>query len=786
MNTTTCCCLALLPLLALAADAVPDPARVAEVAALLAPAPEGVGRPADDREVWAEIAAMEPFSGCLKRAADVIKTPLPEQPDALFLEFSENGNRTNWQRVSGQRRGRIDDLTLGECLENQGRFLPALRETIAALCDEPTWVMPAHDSKLTNFKGETIDIDLASSAMAWNLATCDWLLGDRLGAETRKLIRDNVMRRVLDPYRAMASDERPMNWWMKTTNNWNAVCLAGVTGAALTMLPDANDRAFYVVAAEELSKSFLRGFTPDGYCSEGIGYWNYGYGHYILLSEAISQANDGGVELQLRPEALAPATFGSRTVIMNNIFPAFADCHLGSRPNSRYMAFLERKLGLASHPDLRKEIASTSGYLFEVCLMSFPNSAEAAPNPDHDAEGVGARSWFNDAGILLCRPAGGMTQTRLGVALKGGHNGEHHNHNDVGSYVAVVGKVAVLVDPGSETYTARTFSSRRYESKLLNSYGHPVPVVAGKLQKSGGAAKGEVLATDFTDQRDSYRINLASCYDVPELTKLEREWVYDRAGEGSLTVTDSVAYQTPQSFETALITLGGWRERGPNQLLIWDFDEAVEATIDTGGQPYELVTDQIIENASAKPYRLAIRLQNPVSEATVKVTIKPHDFVGDDGASTIIKNGNFALDSFAWQLDGISSIIGDPTGGPGKALRIADESKDTGSSINSARFDLAGGKTYELRGKVYGPGQADGVGLYVRLYDARDIKVSEVDARGNEPSVGSVGASQDGWKPFAFKFTTPPTCTTGSLWIHSYNGAVVTASIADLRIVPVE
>ncbi len=783
MNQSALACLALLPMVA--ACAAPDPSRVQQVAAMLEARPTGVGVPADDRGAWAELAAMPGFAGVVKRAEDAMNTPLPEQPDELYLQFSKTGDRNNWQRVAGQRRGRIDDLTLGECLEDQGRFLPALRETIVALCAEPTWVMPAHDGKLTNFKGEAIDIDLASSAVGWNLATVDWLLGDRLGAETRQLIREHVMRRVIEPYRAMASDQQPRNWWMTTTNNWNAVCLAGVTGAALAVLPDRDDRAFFVVAAEDYSKNFLKGFTPDGYCSEGIGYWNYGYGHYLLLAETIAQATSGGVELQLRPEALAPATFGSRTEIDHNVFPAFADCGLGSRPSARYMAFLERKLGLAAHPALRQEIAGPSGSLFEVCLLSFPNTATAAPDPTHEAEGIGLRSWFNDAGILLCRPAD-TAATRMAVGLKGGHNGEHHNHNDVGSYVVVVGKVAVLLDPGSETYTARTFSSRRYESKLLNSYGHPVPVVAGKLQKPGAAAKGEVLASEFSDQRDLYRISLASCYEVPELTKLDREWVYDRAGEGSLTVTDTVAYSSPQAFETALITLGGWRETGPQQLLAWDYDEAVEVTIDTGGLPYELATEQIVENAQAKPYRLGIKLSQPVTTATVKVSIKPHTFAGGDGAATIIKNGDFKLGNFAWQFDAMSTLVPDPTGGPGQALRIADESKETGSNINSARFDLAGGTAYELRGKVYGPGQPDGVGLYLRMYDAKDAKVSAVDARGWDQPVGSVGASKEGWQTFAFRFVTPPTCTSANLWIHTYNGGAVTACLTDLRIVPVE
>jgi len=32
----------------------------------------------------------------------------------------------------------------------------------------------------------------------------------------------------------------------------------------------------FAAAAEKYVENFLAGFTPDGYCSEGLGYWNYG------------------------------------------------------------------------------------------------------------------------------------------------------------------------------------------------------------------------------------------------------------------------------------------------------------------------------------------------------------------------------------------------------------------------------------------------------------------------------------------------------------------------------
>ena len=226
-----------------AADDAPDPARVAEIAPMLPEAPEGVGRPITDREAWDALSAAHECQAIVSRAERLLAEPLAEQPDELYLEFSQNGNRTRYQSVAfGRRRTRFNTLVVAECLEDRGRFLPAIEEIIAATCAERTWVLPAHDRSLANFNGERIDIDLFSSEYAWQLATANWLLGDHLSPAIRETIRSNVSERVLEPFRAMYSGAREPNSWLHVTNNWNAVCLAGVVGAALAQIEDREVR----------------------------------------------------------------------------------------------------------------------------------------------------------------------------------------------------------------------------------------------------------------------------------------------------------------------------------------------------------------------------------------------------------------------------------------------------------------------------------------------------------------------------------------------------------------
>jgi len=607
-----------------ALGAAPDDARVKAVAAMLVERPAGFGRPISDRAAWEELTRRKSFRQVIVEAQELLDKPIPDSPDDLYLDFSRTGNRTRWQKVNSERCRRINRLALAECLENKGRFISALEEAVRALCAERTWVMPAHDRDLANFNGTRIDIDLGSARLAWSLATADYLLADKLSPETRGLIRDHIRRRIFDPYRDMVKGKRKANWWMRTTNNWNAVCLAGVTGSALTLLESPRERAFFVAAAELYSKNFLKGFTADGYCSEGVGYWNYGFGHYLLLAEVIHQATRGSVDLLACKGVRQPAMYGARIEIINGVCPAFADCGFGSRPTSRIMSMVSRRFGLGLRDWEQEDVASPDGSLYDAMMYTFPNSASRTPPAGQAYEGPGPRTWFAQAGILISRP-GKSASCRLGVALKGGHNGEHHNHNDVGSYVVVVGAKAVLVDPGPEVYTARTFSSHRYDSNLLNSFGHSVPIVAGQLQRTGKKAHGRVLRTEFTDEADTLALDIRSAYDVPALEKLQRTFVYLRKGAGSLTVTDEVAFESPQSFGTALITFGQWKQDTPGSLSITEGGETIQVHIESPGADFEIQADEIHEDTATRsvPTRLGINLNRPVTRASVTVRIAP-------------------------------------------------------------------------------------------------------------------------------------------------------------------
>lgn len=604
----------------------PEPDRVKAVANMLQKQPQGVGRPIDDRRAWKVAAKLPGLKGIVARAEGVAAEPIPELTEELYLDFSRTGNRSRCQRVISQRHGRVPVLVVAECIENKGRFLPSIEEAVRAVCSEPSWLLPAHDRSLRNWYGKTIEIDLSSAATSWNLATACYWLGDKLNPEVRELISSELERRTFTPFQSYATKGTPRLWWATGTNNWNAVCLAGVTGSAMAVIESPERRAFFVATAEQYVQNFLRGFTPDGYCSEGIGYYNYGFGHYLLLSETICQATDGGVDLMEDAKVRQIAVFGPRMEILSGIYPAFADCSPRARPSEGLLAYLSRRYRLG-WKDVEQQAAKRAGSsrsLFNLGAFDFPNSVSANSSSETTAERPALRDWFVDAGVLICRPREDE-RLGLGIALKGGNNAEHHNHNDVGTFVVALDGEIPLVDPGSEVYTARTFSSKRYESNVLNSYGHPVPLVAGQMQRSGRQAAARVVKTEFTDREDTIVLDIRDAYSVKELKKLVRTFVFSRKGTGSLTVTDEVEFDTPQSFGTALITFLPDRKVDGRSIWIGKGDQRVHVEVAADEADVEIRQDEIDEDVHSRhqPVRLGIDLTQPVTRARIVVAIRP-------------------------------------------------------------------------------------------------------------------------------------------------------------------
>jgi hypothetical protein len=601
-----------------------DPARVHEIAGILSANPAGFGQPITNRAAW-DVAASSPgLKGIVLRATRLAGQPDPALPDDLYLDCSRTGNRDRAQAVMFARSERLAAFALAECVDDKGRFIKPLEATIEAICSERAWPYPAHDLGLNVFHGRAMNPDLRATTLAFELATADYLLGDRLPAATHELIRENIRRRVLIPVRETMEGRAHQAHWLAISNNWNAVCLAGTVGAALAIEPSREDRAFFIAGAEHYIETFLHGFGTDGYCYEGVGYWNYGFGRFVVLTEEIRQATAGKVDLFALPEVNLPAQAASRCEIIDGVYPSIADVNPGAKPDPQILRYVNERLGLADKPDSEYRAGLETRNLGEAALQIFAPHPWPLAKTGTRAKDSPLRTWFGDSGVLIARPQPGKGP-QFAIAVKGGNNGEAHAHNDSGSFSVVVGNKMVVCDPGSEVYTKRTFSTNRYDSAVLNSFGHAVPVVAGKLESAGKAARAIVTHTDFTDAEDVLAFDLRQAYAVPELKKLDRTFSYRRGDNASLRVSDSVEFDEPEKFESAIITWGEWKTNSSSEFEIDDSGTRLRVSVDTGGVPFTIRKTMIDEDVHTprKPWHIGIVLDKPVTEANVSLLMTP-------------------------------------------------------------------------------------------------------------------------------------------------------------------
>lgn len=620
---------------------VQNSARVDAIAAML---PEKPGTPAprpSDRSAWAALSNDPGAARIVAEAEKLCGKPIPELPDELYLEFRRNGNRSHYQASFFRRLHAFNALMLAEALEWKGRFVPEIRRRLESILDEKAWTLPAHDRQLDCFEGRKPLVKLFSSQRAWTVAyAIDWF-GGVLPAELVSRAKAECRRRILEPYLTACRDNgqvRPSgcNWFFGPAN-WTPVCHAGCVGLSLIISDDRRERAECIEAAERAMPFYLAGFSDDGYCSEGMAYWDYGFGHYVALVSIVEQATGGKVKLGAdTPKAARVAAYAVGFQLEKGLSPRFADG--GGDPERALMDMAHGfwpdavPAAYAGCPPLSGTM-SNYGALPPCCMVAMRAwqknakckienvKSSISPNPTPAANyQLPAITEFTDGQVYILRP--GCGKDGISLALKGGHNAEFHNHNDVGTYAVALNGEILAGDVGGEAYTARTFSAHRYDGDVLNSFGHPVPRIGGGLQMYGRQFAAKVLRTEFGTEKDVVELDLKGAYSCPALKRLVRRFVYHRA-KGMVTVRDEVEFSEPIAFDVPVTTLMR-AERTAEGLTLTGRRSKMSVTVAaTGGEwAWE---ERVLDNGGkhSTPRRIAVTFARPVTNAAVEFTFAP-------------------------------------------------------------------------------------------------------------------------------------------------------------------
>jgi len=602
----------------------PSPERVRAISKLLPEENSSTAPRIANRKAWDQWRDHSFGQRMLLEARNAVSNPAPTITDQVFLDCLKNESVTEYNATNLATRTQFNVLILAEAIFDEGEFLPQIETDARRLTKVRTWVSPNNDLERKNFDGHSQDNDLHSLHHSISFVLIHHVLGSRLSDDFREVLFSEINRRMFTPLRSKIEAGLDLDWWLAVKHNWNSVCLSCYAHAAVAMLPEVKDRAWWLALTESLAYNFTDGFADDGLCTEGVGYWNYGFTHYVLLAEILRSATGNTLDLLDTPKARQIARFADRAEIQPGKFPAFSDCGLSAQPGLWLRSWLDNRQD--SPPDSLAQpapadidpLANIPSRTIDPMLLWMFNSRDPR-QPMVRPPAVALRDFFAPSHFLICRSAA-TTQRKFAATFLGGNNGVNHNHNDLGTFTVLLDGKALIYDPGPEVYSMRTFSVNRYDSQLLNSYGHPVPRIGGQLQAVGPNHQAPTLLTEFTDDVDRMILDLRGAYDCPTLRKLEREFVFDRRGEGSLTITDTVEFSEPTKYESALIT-SGEIIKDNQSLRFSDGETAISVEYTAENIPLQVSRDTI--NQSPHPNRIAIAPVGEVTALSLRLVIRP-------------------------------------------------------------------------------------------------------------------------------------------------------------------
>ncbi|MGA1196185.1 MAG: hypothetical protein ACO36I_06765, partial [Candidatus Latescibacterota bacterium] len=340
-----------------------------------------------------------------------------------------------------------------------------MQDLMWAYCDDWTWVMAAHEGR---------SIDLGSVALGSTLAEIVHVLGGRLEEEVTQRVSESIKKHIFDPY----WDYTHLNGWETVRMNWNHVCNGEIIRTALYQLDDPQVLARMTHAAIQNLTYALDGFTNDGGCEEGPGYWQYGFGHYLMVAYALFLKTGGALNIMQdetgKIERICKYPLAAH--ISGALRSTFADSSHGytgaqaAMIINDFMKIPELYALCRQHEDGRLQVSG----LHELAMYSGFKVKQAPDSKDY---------VLPDLGQVKLRGQAGKNQMTL--MCLAGNNGVPHNHNDIGSFIVHKHGKLLLTDPGGPVYNRKTFGPNRYDILFCNSLGHSVPVINGKLQQPG-------------------------------------------------------------------------------------------------------------------------------------------------------------------------------------------------------------------------------------------------------------------------------------------------------------
>ena len=392
--------------------------------------------------------------------------------------------------------------------ENE-EYYANLLESVWAYLNDYTWAPLGHYTE--HYYGKTpadfdfglIDIFAASAALA--LAEIKSLFRDRFPRLLIDRITYEIKRRTIEPYLSRRF------FWESHDNNWTAVCAGAVGSVLMYEAPE-----LFFENQERLHSAmecYLASYKDDGMCVEGVGYWSFGFGFFATYAMLEREITKGEVDWFARPKVKEISKFIGKMFLQKNVMATYSDSGI----NSKYSVGLPHMLRSVYGDEVEKlpiehGLVVEDNTHFNFALRSFlyykaeNNAEEMATDITYTAK--------NSCYFTKRTPSYGFT-------VKGGNNGESHNHIDVGSFILARNNKQIIADIGAGPYEPGYHTSQRYTFFNPSAYAHSIPMLDGVGEDS--IAREDVYV-EYDSEKKTARLNFPQAYGMDFLTKAQREF----------------------------------------------------------------------------------------------------------------------------------------------------------------------------------------------------------------------------------------------------------------------
>ena len=604
----------------------------------------------DIRRMLVKKEDFHPFPTCSERAEwEAVPTDVKE----AWISAAEEYLHYNWPAITAEmyltikltgelkwhweafrtRRAALGFLVMAECLEGKGRFTLDIINGLQVICEETSWLqgLNIRDFGYDLLRASDHLVDLCSSETASLLAFADYLLRPQIEEYTHRIlprVKAEIDARIIRPY--LDKDDY---WWMGFTkdriNNWNPWCNMNVLMCLMLIDIDTETRVNAIHRCLESLDAYINTYAPDGCCDEGPGYWGAaGAGLYICL-KLLSDATNGGIDGMSEPLVGDIGRYITHVHIANPYFVSYADGD--AKINQNAITYLFGKAlndeGMMAMGANAPSMGPTTGnwfftYQHLADMLSEKERRACALKPAYPQD-----HWFFHTEVLTAREKGGSPDGWY-LSAKGGSNIESHNHNDVGNFIAFLDGNPVLIDLGTEEYSAKTFSPERYEIWYTQSQYHNCPGVNAVLQHDGREYR-TASAEYFSDENcTSLTMDIAPAYPKEAgIITWKRCVALNRGNKPCITVQDVYELESPSedierffmtpckpTLQDSDILLDV--HPGLKAVLRYDADTSVAAI-----EEIPLTESRLIRNWGEIMYRIVLREKAKSQKGECKISL---------------------------------------------------------------------------------------------------------------------------------------------------------------------